>query len=262
MLVNNSENHKQNCEFAEESIAFLYGESDESNKAEFNRHLENCSNCADELKAFSLIHSSVQNWKKAKFDILTTPIIKIPVQSVRETAVSSSWLANLRERFSFQRGLVQVGAFAAVLICLGFGLYFFNFYNQENNVAGKTDSKTIVEVSPNPDNEIAKVEESNSNSQNQSDSKKAEMNQSADSPVKSPAVEESSSAKQTVPLKISTSPKNSVNSRKSADNKIPKANRKISPVNNRSVPKLNALPEEAEEEDLRLADLFDEIDAR
>ena len=44
-------------------------------------------------------------------------------------------------------------------------------------------------------------------------------------------------------------------------NKMPKANTNILSVKTRNVPKLNALPEEAEDEDLRLADLFDEIDA-
>lgn len=264
MLVSNINNHKQNCEFAEDSIAFLYGELNEAQSAKFNGHLKNCSNCADEVKAFSSIHSSIQNWKAAEFDILATPIIEIstdsPQKSVKETIVSNSWLTNLREFFSFQRGLVQVGAFAALLMCLCFGLYFLNFYNQKNNLAENADNKNI--------DEIAKVEKSNSNSQNQSNSKKAETNPSADSQLKSPAVEKNSPAKETAPLAISTSPKNPANSRKPADNnlirdnKTPKNNRKISPVNNRRLPKLNALPEETEDEDLRLADLFAEIDSR
>lgn len=263
MLVSNSENHKQNCEFAEESIAFLYGESDEMQKVQFSRHLENCSSCAEEINAYSSIHTSIQNWKMKKFDVLDTPTIEIPTdsrQSDKEIAVSSSWLFNLRRTFSLQRGLVQVGAFAALLICLSFGLYFLSSDNQENNIVEKTDNKNSEVVLPNFDNDVAKIDKSDS--QNNSNSQASNTGKSVDLPPLPPVIEENSPASQTVPVKISTSQKNSADSRKSSDRKTPKVHRKTSPINNRSVPKLNALPEEADDEDLRLADLFDEIDAR
>ena len=263
MLVSNTDNHKQNCEFAEESIAFLYGELDESYKAKFSLHLENCANCADEVNAFSSIHSSIQNWKTAKFDILATPVIEIPTnlrqEAVKEAAVSSYWLTNLRERFSFTRGWVQVGAFAALLICLGLGIYFLNFSNQEELVVEKPDNKTIINESPTFDKEVAKADKPDSNSRDDDDYKKSE--------VKSPVNVENLSAKKIFQSKVSINPKISENNRKisekilNRENKMPKANKNILSVKTRNVPKLNALPEEAEDEDLRLADLFDEIDA-
>jgi hypothetical protein len=267
MLFNNSDNHKQNCEFAEESVAFLYGELDEAQSAEFSSHLKNCSNCVDELKAFSSIHSSIQNWKSAKFDILSTPVIQLPTdlrqKSGSVAALSSSWLANLRERFSFSFGWVQVGAFAALLIGLAFGLYFIASSGNEELASEKSNQQTITDVSPNPNNEVAKINESDSGSQNVGDSDKSENTKSNDSIDN---VEERISVnKKSPPMKVST------NRKKSEVKESPKqlSNRKnratetyanAAPVTNRNLPKLNNLPEETEDEDLRLSDLLAEID--
>lgn len=263
MLVSNTDNHKQNCEFAEESIAYLYGELDESNKAKFDLHLENCVNCAGEINAFSSIHSSIQNWKAAKFDALSTPIIEIPTdlqqKSVKEATGSSSWLMNLRERFSFTRSWIQVGAFAALLIGLGLGIYFLNFSNQKEFAVEKPDNKTIINGSPAFNNEFAKADMPDSNSQDGNDSKQPK--------VESPVNVENLPTKKAIPSKVSTNPKISENNRKTPEkilnreNKMPKTIKNILSVKIRNVPKLNTLPEEAEDEDLRLTDLFDEIDA-
>ena len=270
MLVSNNDNHRQNCEFAEESIAYLYGEMDESNSAEFNIHLENCSNCADELKSFSSIHSSIQYWKTAKFDILTTPIIEIPIdsrQTVKKNDVLSSWLSNLQERFSLSRCWVQVSAFAVLLICLGFGFYFVSFSNQKEVGFNKPEEKFTNKISSALIDEVAKVDESESNSLKENNSKNPEIKKSPDSSARSQVDKEILPAKETAPLKTSTKLKVSEINRKTTEkistgeNRMPKTNKNILSVKIPNIPKLNALPEETEDEDLRLADLFDEIDA-
>lgn len=263
MLVSNTDNHKRDCEFAEESIAYLYGELDESQKVKFSLHLENCANCAGEVNAFASIHSSIQNWKAAKFDILSTPIIEIPTdlrqKCGNEAVVSSSWLMNLREIFSFTRGWIQVGAFVALLVGLGLGLYFLNFSNREELTVEKPDNKTIINGSPAFDNEFAKADKPASNARDDNDSKKSEMKSQVDG--------ENLPAKKAVPSKVSTNTKIPENKQKTPEKilnretKMPKTNKNILSVKTRNFPKLNTLPEEAEDEDLRLADLFDEIDA-
>jgi hypothetical protein len=269
MLFNNSDNHKQNCEFAEESVAYLYGELDEAQSAKFSSHLEDCSNCVDELKAFSSIHSSIQNWKSAKFDILSTPVIQLPTdlrqKSGSVAALSSSWLANLRERFSFSFGWVQVGAFAALLIGLAFGLYFIASSGNEELASEKSNQQTITDVSPNPNNEVAKINESDSGSQNVGDSDKSENTKSNDSLTRGNVDKKTSVTKKSTPAKVSTERKNSEVKETpkqplNRKNKAPETFANAAPVNNRNLPKLNNLPEETEEEDLRLSDLLAEID--
>ena len=267
MLVSNSDNHKKTCEFAEESVAYLYGELDDAQSAEFGLHLKTCSSCADELKTFSSIHCSIQNWKSAKFDVLSTPVIQLPAHSQHksgaEAAVSSSWLTNLRERFSFSFGWVQAGAFAALLIGLAFGLYFIASSGKEELASNKTGKQTITEISPSSNNEVAKIKESDSGSQSVNDSGKSENIKSNISIEK---VDESISVtKKSTTGKVSTirknsevkeSPKQPLNRK----NKAAETYANAAPVNNRNLPKLNNLPEEAEDVDLRLADLLAEID--
>ena len=271
MLVSNSDNHKHNCQFAEESVRYLYGELDKAQKEQFSLHLNNCSSCADELKAFSSIHSSIQNWKSAKFDALSTPVIQIPAglrqKSGAKAAVSSSWLTNLREKFPFSPGWVQAGAFAALLICLSIGLYFLNSFDQRERASEKTDNKITAEVPPFTNSEAAKIKESDSVSPNEKDFPKSENTKSAESSTNDLIDEKISATKKSAPAKVTTTRKNSeikekpVKQRLNRKNKEPEAYANAAPVNIRNLPKLNNLPEESEDEDLRLADLFDEIDA-
>jgi hypothetical protein len=269
MLVNNSDNHKNNCEFAEESVAYLYGDLDAAPSAEFGLHLKPCSSCAVDLKAFSSIQSSIQNWKAAKFDVLSTPVIQLPTdlrqKSGAEAAVSDSWLTNLRERFSFSFNWVKAGAFAALLVGLAFGLYFIATSGKEELASDKNNQLIITEVSPNSNNEVAKIEELDSGSQKVSDSGKSKITKSDDSLTNVKVDEKIPVTKKSTPSKVSINrknpeskelPKQPLNRKNSA----PEVYANAAPVNNRNLPKLNNLPEEAEEEDLRLADLFDEID--
>lgn len=270
MLVNNSDNHKHACEFAEESVAFLYGEMDEAQNAKFSLHLKNCSSCADELKAFSSIHSAIQNWKSAEFDVLAAPVIEIPKDLRQkfgaEVSVSNSWLANLRERFSFTLGWVQVGAFAALLISLAFGLYFLSFSGNQELASKKNETKIFTEAAPRSVDKNAVNAKSDSDFQNQGISTESENSKTSDSLTYVQPDEKISRTKKSVPAKVLVNLKNSGVTEKSLKQPL---NRKIkapenyanaAQVNNRNLPKLNNLPEEAEEEDLRLADLFNEID--
>ena len=270
MLFSSSDNHKQNCEFAEESVAYLYGEMDESQSGKFSLHLEKCSNCAEEIKAFSSIHSSIQNWKAEKFAPLATPVIEIPSdwrqKSGAEATISSFWLRNLRERFSFSSGLVQAGAFAALLICLAFGLFFLMPSNNKELTSERTDKKFATEITTNSANEVTEIKELDSGSQNIGDSGKSESIKSGDLLTNVRADEKILATKKSAPTKVSKIRKMSEGKEKTPKQLLnrktgaPEIYADAAPGNNRNLPKLNNLPEEAEDEDLRLADLFEEID--
>ena len=129
MLFGSSENFEHKCEFGEQAVVYLYGELDDSDSAKFNAHLENCEICADEIKAFSAIHFSIRDWKAAEFDALAKPEIRIPFDVGQKSGLipeSKNWLTNLRELFSTSRIFVPLGAFAALLICIGVSFYIFS----------------------------------------------------------------------------------------------------------------------------------------
>lgn len=270
MLVSSTDNNRRDCEFSEETAAYLYGELDDSKKADFKLHLENCADCAASLNSFSSIHSSIQNWKAAKFDNLSTPVIEIPCNSEpkeQKISVAGSRLGNLREIFSFPRGLVQVGAFAALLVCLGFGFYFLKSSTSENTVAETKEVQNINNILSTSDTEAAKIEIFTSNSEYGKDSEKSGIAKLEDSEIKISADKENLTVRENLPVKISAKPANN-NIRKSAGNNSIRSNRAPKTEGNfqtdiyGSVPRLNTLPDETDDEVLRLADLFDEIDTR
>ncbi len=271
MLVANTDNNKRDCEFSEETVAYLFGELEDSKKAEFSSHLENCADCAAGLTSFSSIHSSIQNWKTAKFDNLSTPVIEIPWNlktAEQKISVSGSWLGNLREIFSFPHGLIQFGAFAAVLICLGFGLYFLKSSAPENIATEPKENQIINNVLSTPETEVAKIENFDSNSEKEKNSKESGITKLEDSDIKTSADKEILTTGGNLPVKVSAKPANKNIIQKSAFKNSIRGNRSPKNENNfpndiyGSVPRLNTLPDEADDEDLRLADLFDEIDTR
>lgn len=262
MLLSNSENNKQNCDFFAETVAFLYGEMEESQSAKFSLHIENCSNCSKELEAFSAIHTSIQNWKAVKFDVLAAPGIKVPSDFSRkpgkDTLNTNSWLKNLRERFSF--GLVPVGVFAALIFCLGLGFWLSSLKYPNEIASNKNENISLQQVSP----EVSKAEKS------ETDNKEAKIKEklvdSADSKTETSVKSVTMPVKQDIPVKVSAGSKNlkrsGNNSAGIRESNAAKSVKNIPPINNRKAPKLNSLPEEAEDENLRLADLFAEIGAK
>ena len=85
-------NHYKNssCAFAEQIVAYLYDEANPQEKTDFEAHLTNCENCADELSAFGLVRSSVQQWRTAEFLPMQIPAIEIPFEKHRAIVVNST----------------------------------------------------------------------------------------------------------------------------------------------------------------------------
>ncbi|MGI8789130.1 MAG: anti-sigma factor family protein [Pyrinomonadaceae bacterium] len=143
MSNNNNHNHSS-CRFAEQMISYLYGEANQFETAEFESHLKNCFSCADELKGFRTIRSSVLEWRE-EFSNIETPPIAIP--QMKTTVVSNdlrSRLAGLRKIFSFNPALAAA-AFAALIVCGGLILFALDFY-KTNELAkiDKNDSALAV----------------------------------------------------------------------------------------------------------------------
>src|ERR1700752_5147567 len=51
------------CERNEDLISFLYGEANEREIRDFERHLTECANCRSELNSFGAIRNSIDVWK-------------------------------------------------------------------------------------------------------------------------------------------------------------------------------------------------------
>lgn len=162
-MMNN--NHKSSgCGFAEELVSYLYSETGGTANTEFEKHLETCSICADEVAAFSGVHFSISEWKSKEFVHLQTPVIEIPYSftaKMREdSSVELPWLTGLRNFFSFSTSWsLATAAMAVLIISLGIILLASNSRNSKE--FAETNKNSRMQVSPTVEKSM---EQSNANS--------------------------------------------------------------------------------------------------
>ncbi|HSK71201.1 MAG TPA: zf-HC2 domain-containing protein [Pyrinomonadaceae bacterium] len=262
----NNNNHNSFCGFAEDAVAYLYGEIDETQKAKFEKHLSLCSHCEEEITAFATVRSSVLNWKSEEFDILASPVIDIPFGQMPKTVenfeISRFWLESLLELFSFSP--VKVAAACAFLV-VGFSLMFFVFdFSAGNEFADlKNNNSFVIEVEQPTENivepeiqtpAVEKIAERETNAKiSNVENKSEEVFVQAKSPKKvSPSPAEIVKTQNT-PNRLSNSP-----AVKNPKNTLIKQNEIEARI--QQAPRLNNLPEEGEDRSLRLADLLADLD--
>lgn len=262
MKTNNNQNH-HTCEFGLESIEYLYDQLGEAQKSKFEAHLHNCLSCSAEFSAFAEVRSSISDWKNLEFSNLTAPVISIPYKEAEKTninvKVGSSWLDNLRVLFAFSPVWKTAAASALIIVFAGVVYLVFNSSTQ-NELAGM-DNKPIVNTEASPaieknleTNDLSsKSSEPSQISQDFSQSEKETSGKVKNVPVKiltDSAKKDSSPVKKVKSLQASETPK------KNAVNVKPKSSEM------QNLPRLNALPEDDEDDSLRLADLFAEIETK
>lgn len=276
--MSNNNHHNLQCGFAEELVSYLYGEINFAEKAEFEKHLDQCSNCDEELAAFGYVRSSINDWREEEFLALETPNIEIPYlvpQKIVGTSVNSnqsrSKLDGLRELFShFSSWATATTAFAAFAVFVGVTILIINFQsptdvsrinevNNETNTSLQKSNQIADSNSLKPEDQIIKdiQVESKLNEDFQPETNSTPVEIETPLPKKAVALSSDKSPKYKVNTKINKKPNENLLADK---NKILKQNRsKITVTEN--APKLTDFSEE-EDNSLRLADLFDEIGSK
>ncbi len=269
-MLNN--NHKS-CHFAEQTISYLYGETEASDRVKFEAHLEDCSQCADELAGFSFVRSAVLDWRNEDFVKLQTPSFNIPALELKNPSApatspteSRSWFGGFGKIFAFNP--VLSASLAVLVVCFGAALLTLDFSGGDEN-AGNENSAKLAQAAVSPMVEASKKAETTTIADK--DSKNIAGKDSKKSlPPDVKAADSSRQAKgekQIMPVKSAVkvsygSPKidagSSARNLKDASDNI-KSIKKPMSVRKQQVPNLNVADDE--DETLRLADLFDEIDA-
>jgi hypothetical protein len=111
-------NHRDDintCNFRDHLISLLYGEASEREAAEFHVHIQTCTQCQVEMRAFGEVRESIGTWK---FEALSGAVAtEVNVQP--ETPRAKSAVAALREFFDLSPlWLKGATAFATLLFCL------------------------------------------------------------------------------------------------------------------------------------------------
>src|SRR5215210_505858 len=93
------------CERASDLMAFVYNEANDSERRDFEQHLQRCSNCREEVASFGLVRESIRDWR----DEALSGFVAAPFKT-RKSA-----LAALRQFFDLSPlWLKGATAFAAV----------------------------------------------------------------------------------------------------------------------------------------------------
>ena len=97
------------CERASDLIAFVYNEANESERRDFEQHLQRCSNCREEAASFGLVRESIRDWR----DEALSGFVAAPFTSKK------SALAALRQFFDLSPlWLKGATAFAGLVFCV------------------------------------------------------------------------------------------------------------------------------------------------
>lgn len=254
-----------NCEFAAETLDFLYGELNDARKKAFHIHLNECTECAGEIRDFSGLRFSIREWKAAEFDKLTTPVISIPYQTATtktvETVNSVSLFEMIRRYFTFSP--VLSGAAAVLILALTFGLGIFVLSNDEKDLLADSDIPPVINNEPSeiPQN---KIEPENKLIAEKSVDSEAE-NSPADQAIPNGKKIEKKSEPDGISAGRNTKRKHQIvnKSKKNSNTNAAFSNTQVA-VNatNKNRLRLNELPEENEDNSLRLTDLFAELESK
>jgi anti-sigma factor RsiW len=123
------------CERENDLISFLYGEVNELEARDFERHLQICRLCQSEMASFGQVRESIGLWKEEALAGFVPPQVVAPVRK-------KSALAALREFFDlsplWMKGAVGL---AAVLFCVMVAFVLSKSLSQPTPVVAKNDAK-------------------------------------------------------------------------------------------------------------------------
>lgn len=254
-----------NCEFAAETIDFIYGEMSIERKNAFQIHLNKCEDCADEIREFSDIKFSIQNWKTSEFDKIATPKFEIPYQKTSEVVITNekiSFFDSVKNYFRFSPVLSGAAAFTVLAFLIGSGVFLLQ-NNREQTVA---ENKPTTNLSPTPN-----VVRSSVNSENTDLKTKAAEQNKPENEKPSPILVDNKdkNVEKSVPSKANDKMVNDEKiqavktiEKKSAPSVNVNNNKEQKAVQTIKKPRLNDLPEDEEDNSLRLSDMFADLDTK
>jgi hypothetical protein len=135
----------ENCERANDLIAYLYGEANEFEARKFERHMQECARCKAEFAEFSQIRQSIVAWRDESLSAAWLSGA-VAVASSEPRAQKKSALAALREIFDLSPLWMKgAAAFASLLFCLCAVLAVAYVKESRTNIAQIPNEKVYTE---------------------------------------------------------------------------------------------------------------------
>ncbi len=274
------------CSFQTQIVSYLYDEAGSEEKREFETHIRECSFCAEEIAAFGNVRFSIAKWRDFELSETTIPFVQIPQTLILPSAENKSEKsATIFEKFiNFinplnNRTALATAGFAVLLLFFGFVFLIFNFSSGEESAsntnkiekrqalsssefavdktAAETENSVAIENSNDAASETAVENLTSRNNVKVSD---AEINQTIENQSDKPKIERK---KNTL---IDSKPFKSKFADKRAN--LPAPNQSAENTDKTETkqfekkPSLTNFSEESNDESLRLADLFDEVETK
>lgn len=264
------------CGFAEDLVSYLYGEIDSASKTKFEKHLDKCSTCDDELAAFGYVRSSILDWREDEFAKLETPEIKVlafedlrTVVTSNNSTVSRSWFDGLRQIFSLSPAWTATAAFAALAVFFGLGIVFYNFSNS-SDLAEKTNEQNSIKNNDSIEKPVKLVISEIKDSENEElkeDQPEPSLARKEIPEINLKEVNKDKNLQEKTIVKFAEKTpkvKKQIKEKKPSETTIAVRDSDNSTNNKettvyQNAPKLSNLAEEDDDDSLRLADLFDEV---
>lgn len=243
------------CNNGEQIVSFLYGELSDKEKTDFERHLQVCDNCADELGEFSNVHFSLAEWRTEDFQHLSTPIFVMPPsQSVTEAA--NSWYETFRRFFALHSAGFSAAAATVLLAFVGFFWFFNNSTANNEIVSNRTTNISGNDVSLKPEKDLIGK---NLNSTDKNDSETVEFSGESQSRIVKDVQPETTAVKTKVSNSLKNEKSKQSNRKKLAPIKPESGIEKPAPKNKNieNIPTLAI--EDYEDNSLRLSEIFEEV---
>jgi hypothetical protein len=130
-------NNSPDCERAQDLIAFLYDETNETERRDFEVHLQQCRTCRQEVSSFGAVRQSITAWRdEALSGFVST--------TLRSSAGRRSAIAAIRQFFDLSP-LWLKGAigFAAVILCVLAALAVMKVQTNDQVVTTNTNPSRV-----------------------------------------------------------------------------------------------------------------------
>lgn len=265
-----SNNNHQNfsCGFAEELVGYLYNELSSDQQIKFEKHLDTCQICLDELAGFGVVRSSISDWFDGDFAKLKTPQIEIPYQTIEKTVlpvreVSISWLERLRQIFAQTPVWATASTgFAVLAACFGLTMFIFNYSTSDDLAEAKRDVQVTPEVSVRPPKPLPveiPAEKTPEKTTETADLPALQKPETVVQPNQFKSRKPDQIKEPDKQIRINNKPDNTT---MAGDNRNQPNRTNPATTNVEQVPRLSNLTEDTEDDSLRLADLFDEVGSK
>ena len=127
------------CERAPDLIAFVYNETSESEKRDFELHLQQCPRCRQEVASFGLVRESIVAWRDEALSGFVA-------QQLTATAEEKSALAAFRQFFDLSPlWLKAATGFAVLSFCVLVVLAFVKIEKKEPVLTNTNPEKIYTE---------------------------------------------------------------------------------------------------------------------